>query len=317
LTTFYTVADAKFFLGLVVLLNSLRLTGNEGELVVLDRGLTPDQKERLAPHVRLVEVALDGLDNPTTLKPFPHLVGAEDVVVILDSDMMMTANLADVEASAREGAICLFPDHPSTQSRFFPEWRELFGLRAEPSPRRYMNAGFVAFSADVWPELLGRWWDLCRRIPPPAVFTAVSDQPFWAGDQDALNALLASEIPHASIVELPAYAVSILDVVVDDHATLACSAHGAGQPLLHAAMRPKVWQRDGWKIVRKHAYAELVARVLLADDVTLRLRASELPPWLRPDARGKALLRFLDLANATRGLGSRAARRAVAVACRR
>jgi hypothetical protein len=314
LTTFYTVADAKFFLGLVALLNSLRLTGNEGELVVLDRGLTPDQKERLASHLRLVDVPLDAHDNPATLKPFPHLVGAEGVVVILDSDMMVTTNLDDVEAHAREGAICLFPDHPSTQSRFFPEWRELFGLRAEPSPRRYMNTGFVALSTDFWPELLGRWWDLCRRIPPAAVFTPASDQPFWAGDQDALNALLASEISSSSIVELPAYAESILDVVVDDAATLACSARRVTQPLLHAAMRPKVWQRDGWKVVRKHAYAELMARVLVADDVTLRLNASDLPPWLRPDAKGKALLGFLDVVNASRSLGSRAARKAVAVA---
>jgi hypothetical protein len=314
LTTFYTVADAKFFLGLVALLNSLRLTGNEGELVVLDRGLTPDQKERLAPHMRLVDVALDGRDNPTTLKPFPHLVGAKDVVVILDSDMMVTANLGDVEALAREGAICLFPDHPSTQSRFFREWRELFGLRAEPSPRRYMNAGFVALSTDVWPELLGRWWDLCRRIPPAAVFTSASDQPFWAGDQDALNALLASEIPPGSIVELPAYAESILDVVVDDPTTLACSARRARQPLLHAAMRPKVWQPNGWKVVRRHAYAKLMARVLVADDVTLRLRTSDLPPWLRPDTKGKALLAFLDVFNGTRSIGSRVVRKAVAVA---
>jgi hypothetical protein len=317
LTTFYTVADAKFFLGLVALLNSLRLTGNDGELVVLDRGLTPDQKERLAPHLRLVDISLDALDNPATLKPFPHLVGPEDVVVILDSDMMVTTKLDDVEARARKGAICLFPDHPSTQSRFFPEWRELFELRAEPSPRRYMNTGFVALSVDVWPELLGRWWDLCRRIPPAAVFTPASDQPFWAGDQDALNALLASEIPPVSIVELPAYAESILDVVVHDPATLACTAHGAEQPLLHAAMRPKVWQGDGWKVVRKHAYAELIGRVLVADDVTLRLRASDLPPWLRPDAKGKTLLKLLDAFNATRNIGSRGVRKVVAVASRR
>ena len=35
--------DHRFFLGTVALLNSLRLTGNVGELVVLDAGLTAER----------------------------------------------------------------------------------------------------------------------------------------------------------------------------------------------------------------------------------------------------------------------------------
>src|SRR6187551_3977245 len=54
--TFYTIADAGFFPGLVALLNSLRLTGNAGELVALDRGLTPAQRELLAGHVSVVDL---------------------------------------------------------------------------------------------------------------------------------------------------------------------------------------------------------------------------------------------------------------------
>jgi len=47
--TYYTIANAPFFPGVVALLNSLRLTRNTGELVVLDRGLDDDQRERLVP----------------------------------------------------------------------------------------------------------------------------------------------------------------------------------------------------------------------------------------------------------------------------
>ena len=45
--TYFTVSTHRFFLGTVALLNSLRLTGNAGELVVLDAGLTPDERELL------------------------------------------------------------------------------------------------------------------------------------------------------------------------------------------------------------------------------------------------------------------------------
>ena len=46
-TTFFTVADERFFPGAVCLLNSLRLSGNDAELVILDAGLTDAQRRRL------------------------------------------------------------------------------------------------------------------------------------------------------------------------------------------------------------------------------------------------------------------------------
>ena len=52
--TYYTITDEPFFVGTVALLNSLRLTGHEGEFVALDCGLTPTQQRRLAQHARVV-----------------------------------------------------------------------------------------------------------------------------------------------------------------------------------------------------------------------------------------------------------------------
>jgi hypothetical protein len=46
----YTISDAAFFPRTVMLLNSLRLTGNVGSLVVLDAGLEPGQPRLLEPH---------------------------------------------------------------------------------------------------------------------------------------------------------------------------------------------------------------------------------------------------------------------------
>jgi len=52
--TYYTVSDDEFFLGTVMLVNSLRLTGNHGKVVVLDAGLTAEQSATLERHAEIV-----------------------------------------------------------------------------------------------------------------------------------------------------------------------------------------------------------------------------------------------------------------------
>ena len=93
--TFYTIADAGFFPGLVALLNSLRLTGNAGELVALDRGLTPAQRELLEGHVSVVDLPEAPAGSPILLKPYPGQVGATGTIVLVDSDMIVTRPLAE------------------------------------------------------------------------------------------------------------------------------------------------------------------------------------------------------------------------------
>src|SRR6266508_2253741 len=51
---FYCVADRRYFLGAVGLVNSLRLVGHDEPIYLLDCGLTVEQRELLAPHVTLV-----------------------------------------------------------------------------------------------------------------------------------------------------------------------------------------------------------------------------------------------------------------------
>jgi hypothetical protein len=66
-TTFFTVADERFFTGAVCLLNSLRLSGNDAELVILDAGLTTSQRERLDGHARVVALTGEALAQPRPL----------------------------------------------------------------------------------------------------------------------------------------------------------------------------------------------------------------------------------------------------------
>src|SRR6266487_1359271 len=166
---FYTVSDARFFVGTVALLNSLRLTGNEQPLVVLDQGLEPEQREQLGRHATVVTFESQ-LRHPVTVKPFPCMVDGAATVVVIDSDMIVASSLDDVVAEANVGRICLFPDHISDRARWFAEWQEVFDLVDEPRRQAYLNSGFVALATEHWPAFLRRWWDACNRIPAAGIF---------------------------------------------------------------------------------------------------------------------------------------------------
>src|SRR6185437_15799363 len=64
---FYAVANEPHFLGLVALLNSLRLQGHGDPLLVADCGLAGWQRELLVPHAEVVEA--DRGIPPYLLKP--------------------------------------------------------------------------------------------------------------------------------------------------------------------------------------------------------------------------------------------------------
>ena len=285
--TFYTVTDDEFFPGTVALLNSLRLVGHSEPLVVLDNGLTTEQRERLGRVATVVDPP-EGLDSmpPPTLKPFPHLLDTSGTVAIIDSDMIVSASLAPALSLASEGKICLYaaPDWPSDRARWFSEWQELFALRAPLRREPYLNNGFVVFSTDHWPHLLEDWWVACSRIPAGSVFTS-QEQALRLGDSDALNAILMSEVSPGSVV-LPAEGLQAApgdEVVVVDEERLVCLREDAPVSLLHHWARPKVWSRQGQvRLGTPDPYVRLFPRVAFAADVALPLATNDVPWWLRP-----------------------------------
>ena len=293
--TYYTIANAPFFPGLVGLLNSLRLSGNEGELVVLDCGLTDEQRTRLEPHARLMQQPAESRPHPALLKPFAQALEPEGVIVLIDSDMLAVRSLDWVVERAEAGTICLFPD--PIPDRWFAEWEETLALRRPLRRRPYLNAGFVAFSVERWPDLLARWWELCAVIPPEEPYSS-QEALFWAADQDALNAYLSSEIPDDAVEQLPAggeaYPEEALRVQVVDAQTLTCELDGEPVSILHHSLGPKVWQRYGWLRLRADAYVQLLPRVLFAVDVPLRLDPSEVPFRLRPGRGPRSTRAALD-----------------------
>ena len=304
-TTYFTFCDANFFPGLVALVNSLAVTGNRGRIVVLDGGLTAEQREILGPHVEFFAMPAQYAADPVLSKPFARLVEPDGVAVIIDSDMIVTRNLDDLIAAARdEGKICLFSDFQANRKRWFAEWEQVFELSRPPRRPPYLNAGFVLFDTRHHPDFLPRWWHGCERIPlekTRAQAPNEHDQPFWDGDQDVMNAGLMSEVPAEAIKELPQEAAPTSDrlmwVRVKDLRTLACEVRGVPTVLLHMTGGPKPWQEAAWLRVRRNGYVQLLPRVLLGADVPIRLQAEHLPVWLRPGRGGAAALRALSLVN--------------------
>jgi hypothetical protein len=309
-TTFYTVSDARFFPGVVALINSLRLTGNTGQVVVADLGLTADQRERLGAVATVVSLTEESRTNPLLYKAFPHAFSPSGRVVIIDSDILVTANLDPMLRAVDRGRLVLFEDRTQPH-RWFAQWLQLFALRAPLRSGPYLNSGVLAFDQEQWPHLLDRWWHLCQGIPSASTRAggAPWESPTCDGDQDALNALLLSEIP-AGVVELRTQDVASVmnEVRVLDPSSLRC-LRADGQPVevLHHTGSPKPWQDGAYLRVRRNAYVRLLPRVLLGDDVALRLGTRDLPRWLWPDHRGRALLALLDVGN---GLAQAAVHRA-------
>ena len=306
--TYYTVADRGFFPGAVALLNSLRLTGHLGELVILDAGLTDDQRARLEQHARLERPPRDTVEHRVLLKPFVHELHRDGVAVVIDCDIVVAGSLEPLLAQADEGKICACWDHPDAVDRIFPEWVDLFGLQAPPRPRTYVNAGFVAIGDAIAPRLLRRWWEATERVADRPWVPDAGD-PAWDFDQDSLNALLQSEFADVELVDLPhemALPPELYRAKLVDAETLETTLDDRRIRLLHYTGAPKPWHRHGWSRSRRDAYTALLPRLLFGPDVALRLEPSEVPLWLRPTSPGAVALSALSVVNRSiRVVGSR------------
>ncbi len=299
--TYVTIADERFFVGAVAMVDSLRLTGHHERIVVLDVGLTPAQRTVLERECDVVQppVTREGV-FVVFLKAAVHLLGLTGTVVLVDSDVVVTRHLGPVVAAAQAGRIVLVADQ--FPERHFPEWQEILGLERPPRRDPHLGAGFIALDLDQWPDFMPRWLELCRRVPQERADLpfdlprdVVRANPFAFPEQDVLNALLASEVEPDRVEVFP------LDVFpgpphndglrIVDRRSLRC-AYGEHEPfLLHYWNHPKPWLPGARASLAMDAYVELVARLLTAPDVPLRLSASEIPVWLRDDLRGRLVRR--------------------------
>jgi hypothetical protein len=280
--SFYTLADASYFLGLAALVNSLRLLGHDEPIVVLDCGLTDRQRELVEPEATLV-LSPPGL-HPSVARAHAALLHPARAMILVDSDIIVTRALTELFEEALSGRIVVFEDNVA--HRFDPRWPGLLGL--PPQHRHpYVNGGLIALS-DASLPFLEEYFLLSRGIDARhSIFTdGVAADPFYYLDQDVFNALLGSRLrPDEYVVHdlrlapHPPFAGVKLISVDERH----CAYEDGVEPfVLHHVLR-KPWLAH----TRSTVYSRLLSRLLLASDLAVTPPVEWVPLRLRtgPAAR--------------------------------
>ena len=273
---FYCVADADYFVGLVALLNSVRLNGHGEQFYVLDSGLLPRQRQQLEPHVTLVQNHSG--QHPILSKSYAPLHFPADTMLLLDSDMIATRPLVPLIEAAAEGRVVVFAD---AIDRFVPKWESLLGL---PPLRRmaYVNSGCFAFSREVGVPLLERVRDVQQRvqISGSRLGKGTPSDPFYFPDQDAWNAVLASTVEperlwvlENRLAPFPPFG----GLELDRSLPAGCRYPDGEVPYFVHCISRKPWLAS----TPRSVYTELLKRLLFGDDVPVRLRPEDVPRRLR------------------------------------
>jgi hypothetical protein len=272
---FYAVAEERHFLGLVALLNSLRLQGHREPLVVADCGLAAWQLALLEEHAEVVGLGGDRL--PVFLKPVLPLERPAETMVLLDADLVLVRSLAAL--LAEDAAATAFAD--PVAHRFHADWEHLLGL---PELRRqaYVNSGLLVFSGDRGRSVLEVVAEKQERIDPTGTRGRQGrpEDPFYYADQDVWNSVLASvvrpeelSIHPADLAPHPPFeGLRQLDL----H-TLRCAYGDGREPFVLHHVDRKPWLAA----TRANLYSRLLPRLLLGEDVALRLEPSQIPLRLR------------------------------------
>ncbi len=301
---FYCVTGRDFFPGAVAMINSIRLQGHGEPVFVLDCGMTRAQRAKLASHATLVTAPSGAA--PSTLKLVVPRARPAGTMVLLDSDLIATRPLTELIEPARSGRLAAFENDGD---RYFVEWSALLDL---PPVRRgpYFTSSAVAIGGAIAARLLPLVADRQRAIPERRTWVGGGDpgDPLFFFDQDVLNAAARSVLDPDQLVTLPPRLAPIppfAGVRVVNGRALRCKLAGGGEPavLHHASRKP-------WLVpVRTNPYSRLLTRLLLAEDVPIRLEPGELPLRLRTGAAATAARLRTDALLTAPGIARRLRRR--------
>jgi hypothetical protein len=274
---FYCVCDSRYFLGAVGMLNSLRQLGHDEPVFVLDCGLTEAQRNRFAGHATVIAPPDDS--PPWLLKAAAPVHTRADVTVLIDTDLLVTRPLTELIASAAEGRVVAFRNE---SDRFFSAWGELPGL-GDARPRPYVSSSLVFLGGATGSSVLSLMDGLRGRVDFGRTFWRANDPdyPYLLGDQDLLNAILATEVDPARVTELDPRLEAVppfegLEVV--DERTLGCRFADGTEPYVVHHYGTKPWLEPTLPGV----YTQLLLRLLRSRDVAIRVSRRDLPLHLQP-----------------------------------
>jgi hypothetical protein len=290
---FYCVTDERYFLGAVGMINSLRLQGHDEPIFVLDCGLSQAQRELLSAEATLLEAPGDR--PPYLLKTIAPQRRPAEVMVLIDADMIVTRPLDLLIAEASGNRVVAFEND---RDRFVATWGELLDL-GPIRRRRYVSSGLVLFGGEAGAEVL-------RLLDDRQQAVEFGRTPYGGGDpeyafaypeQDVLNAILCARADSDRVLTLdrslaatpPYRGLRAIDV-----RALRCAHPDGTEPyVLHQYVR-KPWLERMYHGI----YPRLLARLLLGDDVAIRVPEGEVPLQMRngPSARvARAAINAVDL----------------------
>jgi hypothetical protein len=319
-TAFYSVCDSGFFLGVVALVNSLRLVGHEEPIFIVDAGLTPEQKRAMSDQATIID-APEG-DHAVFLTPYGPLERPAEVSVLLDADIVVLRPLSELIEAARPGRLVAFVNNEPNHDRFFTEWGSALDL-GSLQQRSYLAAGQLFVPEALGRRLLPLWSDRLSKISLARTRygRARLSDPFYFADMDVFNAIMSAAFGSDEILMLEhvlAPHPPFPDLRLVDGLRLVCRYPDGRQPFLLHHILAKPWARA----TRSNLYSLLLPRLLLGPDVALPLEPQQLPlrlreGWLAAADRVRADTQALVCTNARRQLGRFGIRTRLANARRR
>jgi hypothetical protein len=282
---FYTVTDSKHFLGVVGLVNSLRLVGHDEPLFVTDAGLTSKQRSLLARAANVIP-SPGGVRAELAKTVAPRLHPAA-VMVVLDADVLVVKHLGPLIDIARSEKLVLFENN-LPGGRFFDEWSAL-GL-GTPDRATYVIAGHYLGARSLMLPMLETVARLERGLDPSQTYFGGGTlaNPLYFGDQDIMNAYLMTSVEASSIVTLgkSLSPVPPFRRIRRVRGVRCVGPNGLEPYLLHHILR-KPWLAH----TRRNVYVDVLRHVLWAPEAQIVLNHGDVPLRLRPSRVGRLELR--------------------------
>ncbi len=244
-TSIYTVANDRFFVGLLGLVSSVRVNGHDGPIVVVDGGLSRAQIEALSDHITRIPAPTDLPSH--YLKAVGPLEVPDDVMLFVDADMLCVRPLDDIVERIGLGSIVAFEDlgRAGFSDSLWGQWDSRLGLGGL-EPGVYVNGGFVGASREAGTAFFEAFKHSIARVDPDETYIDAPDidvrLPFTYACQDVINAVLASTVFRPQVDVLPYWGAPhapFRGVRVDG--PLTCIDEGGQRPyLLHHTLQ-KPW----------------------------------------------------------------------------
>jgi hypothetical protein len=287
---FYCMSSDLYFLAAVGMVNSLRLTGRTEPIYLLDLGMTDEQRELIAREVRIV-------DAPAGVPPFLLKARAArrhpaEVQVLADADMIFCAPLDPLIEAAAEGRVV---GGETGLDRHREEWAELLDL-GDLADHPYLSSALLLLGGELGTEIVELVDDRVERVDFERTYFRRDEPgyPLAHAEEDVVNAAVRARAGNGEVVAFEPRLSAIppfADLEVVDERALRCEYRDGVSPYVVHHWPGKPW------IERTHdgVYSRLLRRLLLADDLPVRVPPRLVPNRFRAGPAAWAERKLIDL----------------------